>query len=73
MRPIDVVVCGSLTVTTALGADRQGRRLLRSEVALLIEAGLVTEKTVIVAPVHALQVVEEEIPETDHEFSVNTL
>jgi 5-formyltetrahydrofolate cyclo-ligase len=37
----------------------------------LIEAGLVTDKTVIVAPVHGLQVVEDDIPKTEHDFSVD--
>lgn len=41
------------------------------EVALLIEAGLVTDRTVIVAPVHGLQVVEADIPESEHDFSVD--
>ncbi|WP_308166356.1 hypothetical protein [Actinomadura sp. NEAU-AAG7] len=43
------------------------------EIALLIEAGLVTERTTIVAPVHQLQVVDEEIPETEHDFSVDLI
>lgn len=71
MRPVDVVVCGSVAV------DRTGARIGKGagysdlEVALLIEAGLVTDDTVIVAPVHGLQVVEEDIPETEHDFSVD--
>jgi 5-formyltetrahydrofolate cyclo-ligase len=44
------------------------------EVALLIEAGLVTSRTVIVAPVHQLQVVDDGlIPETSHDFSVDLI
>nr|WP_285491110.1 hypothetical protein [Amycolatopsis taiwanensis] len=41
--------------------------------ALLIEDGLVTDETTIVAPVHHLQVVDEEIPETEHDFSVDLI
>ncbi|MET9291033.1 5-formyltetrahydrofolate cyclo-ligase [Streptomyces sp. NPDC003077] len=71
MRPIDVVVCGSVAVNRGGARLGKGAGYSDLEVALLIEAGLVTEKTVIVAPVHRLQVVEEDIPETEHDFSVD--
>ena len=71
MRPIDIVVCGSVAVNRAGARIGKGAGYSDLEVALLIEAGLVTERTVIVAPVHALQVVEDEIPETEHDFSVD--
>jgi 5-formyltetrahydrofolate cyclo-ligase len=73
MRPIDLVVCGSVAV------NRSGRRIGKGagysdlEVALLIEAGLVTDNTLIVAPVHQLQVIEEDIPVTEHDFSVDII
>ncbi|WP_026423597.1 5-formyltetrahydrofolate cyclo-ligase [Actinokineospora inagensis] len=71
MRPVDVVVCGSVAVNSSGARIGKGAGYSDLEVALLIEAGLVTEKTVIVAPVHSLQVVEEDIPETEHDFSVD--
>jgi 5-formyltetrahydrofolate cyclo-ligase len=43
------------------------------EVALLCEAGLVSPSTVIVTTVHPLQVVENELPETDHDFRVDVI
>ena len=55
MRPIDMVVCGSVAV------NRQGARLGKGagysdiEVALLQEAGLIGPSTVIVTTVHPLQ------------------
>ncbi|WP_425472919.1 5-formyltetrahydrofolate cyclo-ligase [Streptomyces botrytidirepellens] len=57
--------------------NRSGARLGKGagysdlEVALLIEAGLVTSETVIVAPVHSLQVIEEAMPESEHDFRVD--
>lgn len=71
MRPIDVVVCGSVAVNRAGARIGKGAGYSDLEVALLIEAGLVTDETVIVAPVHGLQVVDDDIPETEHDFSVD--
>ena len=73
MRPVDIVVCGSVAV------NRQGARLGKGagysdiEVALLQEAGLVGPRTVIVTTVHHLQVVDEALPETEHDFSVDLI
>ncbi|WP_020141270.1 5-formyltetrahydrofolate cyclo-ligase [Streptomyces sp. 351MFTsu5.1] len=71
VRPIDIVVCGSVAVNRSGARIGKGAGYSDLEVALLIEAGHVTEKTVIVAPVHQLQVIEEDIPETEHDFSVD--
>jgi 5-formyltetrahydrofolate cyclo-ligase len=43
------------------------------ELALLVDAGLVTEGTIVVTTVHPLQVLDEELPETDHDFRVNRI
>lgn len=71
MRPIDLVVCGSVAVNRSGARIGKGAGYSDLEVALLIEAGLVTEETTIVAPVHSLQVIDEDIPETEHDFSVD--
>ncbi|MEV6496805.1 5-formyltetrahydrofolate cyclo-ligase [Streptomyces prunicolor] len=71
VQPIDIVVCGSVAVNRSGARIGKGAGYSDLEVALLIEAGLVTEKTVIVAPVHQLQVIDDEIPETEHDFSVD--
>jgi 5-formyltetrahydrofolate cyclo-ligase len=71
MQPIDLVVTGSVAV------NRRGARLGKGagysdiEVALLAEAGLLSDKTTIVTTVHELQVVEDELPETEHDFRVD--
>lgn len=73
MRPVDLIVCGSVAV------NRQGVRLGKGagysdiEVALLQEAGLIGPSTTIVTTVHSLQVVDDELPETKHDFSVDLI
>lgn len=73
MQPVDLIVCGSVAV------NRQGVRLGKGagysdiEVALLQEAGLIGPNTTIVTTVHDLQVVDDELPETEHDFSVDLI
>lgn len=73
LRPVDLVVCGSVAV------NRNGSRLGKGggyadlETALLVETGLVTEETVIATTVHRLQVVDEPLPETEHDFRVDLI
>jgi len=73
MRPVDLVICGSVAV------NHQGVRLGKGagysdiEVALLAEAGLLTEQTVIVTTLHELQVLDEVLPEDDHDFRVDLI
>lgn len=73
MRPVDLVVCGSVAVNdrgTRLG---KGAGYSDIEVALLHEAGLIGPHTMIVTTVHPLQVVDDELPETAHDFSVDLI
>lgn len=73
MQPVDLVVCGSVAV------NRRGVRLGKGagysdiEVALLHEAGLIGPNTAIVTTVHSLQVVDDDLPETEHDFSVDII
>lgn len=73
MRPIDMVICGSVAV------DRDGVRVGKGagysdiEVALLTEAGLIGPSTVIVTTVHQIQVVDHPLPESPHDFSVDLI
>ena len=43
------------------------------ELALLVEAGLVDEATTIVTTVGRLQVLDEELPESAHDFRVDVV
>lgn len=73
MEPVDLVVAGSVAV------DCQGTRIGKGagysdiEVALLIEAGLVSDNTTIVGTVHDLQVVDDPLPSTEHDFSLDII
>lgn len=73
MQPIDLIVCGSVAI------NHQGVRLGKGagysdiEVALLAEAGLISDQTTIVTTVHELQVLDEELPEQDHDFRVDVI
>jgi len=73
MRPVDLVVCGSVAV------DRRGVRLGKGagytdiELALLHETGLIGPSTTIITTVHSLQVVDGELPESKHDFGVDII
>lgn len=73
IQPVDLIVCGSVAV------NRHGVRLGKGagysdiEVALLQEAALIGPATTIVTTVHNLQVLDEDLPETDHDFSVDVI
>jgi 5-formyltetrahydrofolate cyclo-ligase len=73
MQPVDLIVCGSVAV------NRHGVRLGKGagysdiEVALLQQAALISPETTIVTTVHNFQVVDEELPETNHDFSVDVI
>jgi 5-formyltetrahydrofolate cyclo-ligase len=73
MRPVDLVVCGSVAV------NRKGQRVGKGggysdlEFALLTERGLIGDGTVIATTVHPLQVLDEDLPETGHDFRVDLL
>lgn len=73
MRPVDLVVCGSVAV------NRQGARLGKGagysdiELGLLQEAGLLSYRTTIATTVHPLQVLDEPLPEGGHDFRVDLI
>jgi 5-formyltetrahydrofolate cyclo-ligase len=73
MKPVDLVVCG--TVAT----NRKGVRIGKGggysdlEFALLTEVGLITASTTLVTTVHGIQLLEEDLPETEHDFRLNLI
>jgi 5-formyltetrahydrofolate cyclo-ligase len=73
MQPVDLIIVGSVAVSergTRLG---KGAGYSDLEVALLAEAGLVKPHTVIATTVHELQVVDEDLPELEHDFRVDVI
>ena len=71
LQPVDLIVCGTVVV------NREGVRIGKGggfsdlEFALLAERGLVGERTTIVTTVHPLQVVDEPLPETEHDVRMD--
>jgi 5-formyltetrahydrofolate cyclo-ligase len=71
MRPVDLIVCGSVAVT------RQGARLGSGggycdiEYALLRTAGKIREYTPILTTVHPLQILDDRLPMRGHDIPVD--
>ncbi|MBW3661183.1 MAG: hypothetical protein KY397_06065 [Gemmatimonadetes bacterium] len=68
-----MVVCGSVAVDRRGGRIGKGGGFSDLEFALLAEAGLMDDDTVIVTTVHPLQVLDEHLPETRHDFRVDRI
>jgi len=68
---IDLIVAGSVAV------NRRGIRIGKGggysdlEYAIGSEFGFVEESVIIVTTVHPLQIMEEDLPETDHDFRID--
>jgi|SRR5260370_36995438 len=73
MRAIDLFICGSVAVNDRGARLGKGAGYSDIEVALLAEAGLIGERTVIATTVHDLQVVDEDLPEQEHDFRVDLI
>jgi 5-formyltetrahydrofolate cyclo-ligase len=71
VEPVDLVVCGTVAVNRLGVRVGKGGGYSDLEFALLVEAGLVGDRTVIATTVHPLQVRDETLPETDHDFRVD--
>src|SRR4051794_15844523 len=68
---VDLVVAGTVAVNRAGVRVGKGGGYSDLELGLLVEAGLVDNATTIVTTVHPLQVLDEELPETAHDFRVD--
>jgi 5-formyltetrahydrofolate cyclo-ligase len=73
MHRVDMVVVGSVAVNRRGTRVGKGAGYSDIEVALLQESGRIGPSTVIVTTVHPLQVMDEPIPETEHDFSVDLI
>ena len=72
MRPVDLIVCGSVAVSRRDGVRvGKGAGYSDLEIALLTEAGLVTRGTVIATTIHQTQLLDEELPHASHDFNVD--
>jgi 5-formyltetrahydrofolate cyclo-ligase len=73
MRPLDLVVCGSVVVNRAGARIGKGGGFSDLEFALATEAGLIGAHTVVATTVHPVQVLDEDLPETEHDFRVDLI
>jgi 5-formyltetrahydrofolate cyclo-ligase len=73
LRPVDLVVCGSVAVNREGARVGKGGGFSDLELALLAEAGLIGTDTVVATTVHPLQVLEEPLPETGHDFRLDLI
>jgi len=73
LRPVDLVVCGSVVVNREGVRVGKGGGFSDLEVAFLVEAGLLRPETVLATTVHQLQVVDESLPESTHDFRVDLI
>ena len=73
LQPVDLVVCGSVAVNRDGARVGKGGGFSDLELALLVEAGLIGADTVVATTVHPLQLLEEALPETDHDFRLDLI
>ncbi|TQK45293.1 5-formyltetrahydrofolate cyclo-ligase [Streptomyces sp. SLBN-118] len=73
LRPVDMVVVGSVAVKRAGVRIGKGAGYSDLEFAFLMEGGLISPETVVVTTVHTLQVLDEELPATGHDFGVDLI
>lgn len=73
MQAIDLIVCGSVAVNDRGARLGKGAGYSDIEIALLGEAGLLSEQTIIATTVDELQVLDEDLPEQVHDFRVDLI
>ncbi|MEU7155455.1 5-formyltetrahydrofolate cyclo-ligase [Streptomyces chrestomyceticus] len=73
LRPVDMVVLGSVAVNRAGVRIGKGAGYSDLEFALLAEAGLIGDHTTVITTVHRLQVLDEELPATTHDVGVDMI
>lgn len=73
VRKIDLVVCGSVAVNRRGARVGKGGGYSDVEFALLTEQKKISANTPIVTSVHPLQVIDEDIPMTDHDIPLSAI
>lgn len=68
---IDFVICGSVAVNHQGVRIGKGAGYSDLEVALLVEAKRLQPEATIVTTVHSIQVIDEELPRAEHDFTVD--
>lgn len=73
LRPIDLIVCGSVAVNLNGARVGKGGGYSDLEFALATQRGKVTARTVILTTVHSCQVVDQDIPMTEHDIPLDVI
>src|SRR5215470_3638150 len=71
MKPIDLIVCGTVAVNTAGARIGKGGGYSDLEYGLARQAGLVRRTTPIITTVHDIQVLDEDLPVLVHDIPVD--
>lgn len=71
MKKVDLVIAGSVAVDVKGGRVGKGGGYSDLEFALAREFGIVKEEIPVVSTVHSLQVIEDEIPMTNHDVPMD--
>ena len=71
MRNVDLVVSGSVAVNRLGARVGKGGGFADLEFGLAVEAGIVDENTPVVTTVHGLQLLEEDLPHTQHDVPLD--
>jgi 5-formyltetrahydrofolate cyclo-ligase len=73
LEPVQLIVCGTVAVNRDGVRVGKGGGFSDLEFALLTERGLVGAETTIATTVHELQLLDEQLPETEHDFRVDVI
>ncbi|MBI4522448.1 MAG: 5-formyltetrahydrofolate cyclo-ligase, partial [Deltaproteobacteria bacterium] len=73
MKKIDLIVCGSVAVNRSGARVGKGGGYSDLEYALLREERKVDARTVIITTVHPLQIIDEQIPMTEHDIPLDVI
>lgn len=73
VKKVDLIVCGSVAVNRSGARVGKGGGYSDLEYALLTEEGKITSVTPVITSVHPLQLLDEEIPMTEHDIPLNAI
>jgi len=73
VKPIDLVVCGSVAVNRRGGRVGKGGGYSDLEFALLVEEGRIGSRTPVLTSVHPLQIVDDDLPMTIHDIPLSAI
>jgi len=71
MKPVDLILCGSVAVRRDGSRVGKGGGYSDLEYAIAQELGIVNSRTPIITTVHPLQIVDEKIPLKPHDISLD--